>query len=379
MTGIIYDLSRSFSRLDRETPTGIDRVEWSLFEALAQLGPVEGLIRSGGRHWTGPAHMIAPVLEQRHALDLTARSQPWRDPARRAAESGLRAAFGRGLRALSRNEQQGKWLVCAGHSLPSNGAMARWKQNGGRLAVLVHDLIPLDHPEWSRPAPTARFANAMQITATHADLILHLTQTGQDRWIARYGTRPDQTNALFPMGETQLPKLPRRPSQRPNMLMIGTIEPRKGHQMILDIWDEFADRADLTIIGTRGWNNQSAFEHLNRQPAAVYEVSNASDADIAQRIATAHSLLFPSRAEGYGLPVMEARVRRLPVIASDLPELRELHGDHIKYIKAHDKTAWRLAISKALQENKRTNEQDVVFWIPWIHSAKALKAQMALP
>ncbi|SOH93079.1 Glycosyltransferase involved in cell wall bisynthesis [Monaibacterium marinum] len=378
MTGIIFDLSRSFSRLDRGTPTGIDRVEWSLFTALSKLGPVEGLIRSGGRHWTGPADSISPAVGQHNITDLTARLQPWRDITRRRAESSIRTALGRGSRSLPRGTQQGKWLICVGHSLPPHHIVARWKRDGGRLAVLVHDLIPLDHPEWSRPAPAKRFAKTMQVTAAHADLILHLTQVGQDRWISRYGTRPDQTNALFPMGATELPSFPRQPSKRPNMLMIGTIEPRKGHKTILDIWDDFAHRADLTIIGTRGWNSRTLFEHLNSQPAAVHEINNASDADIAQRIATAHSLLFPSKAEGYGLPVMEARVRGLPVIASNLSELRELHGDSIEYVMTHDITDWRLAISKALNEHRSTSEQEPVLWDSWTHSAKVLKAQIAL-
>ncbi len=376
MVAVLFDLTRSFSRRDHANPTGIDRVETALFNALSQLGPVTGLARSGRRCWSADGALIGASILQPAPLDRIARLQYWRDEARRRGESGLRATYGRGARDLPFPTHAGQWLVCVGHTLPDEAQVARWKARGGRLAVLVHDLIPLDHPEWSRPRPAARFATTMRLTAEHADLVLHLTRAGQARWLNHYSRNEGQRHAVLPMGATDLPDMERNPRPRPVMLMIGTIEPRKGHATILDIWDQFAPVADLHIVGRRGWRNAETFARLDARPPGVTEIGEATDLQIAAEISAAHTLLFPSRAEGYGLPVMEARARGLPVLASNLPELREIHGDAIGYVAPNTSDAWHLAIDGRLKENHPSTDQSKVLWSPWIESARMLRALM---
>jgi len=377
MPAILFDLSRSFSRSSHGTPTGIDRVEHALFNALSAISPVQGLVRSGQRYWAGPGEQVMAALGGVGRIDSIGRLQPWRDSGRRSAEGALRAALGRGARALP-VPREGQWLICVGHSLPPPAELQRWRMQGGELGVLVHDLIPIEHPEWSRTAPAQRFAAAMQVVAQHASLVLHLTGVGRDRWEARYGHPIQQRHAVLPMGATDLPLLSHTPHTRPSMLVVGTIEPRKGHEILLDLWDQFAPVADLRIIGKRGWNNDRVFSLLDRNPLGVIEIRNASDADLAREYSAAHTLLFPSQAEGYGLPVMEARVRNLHVIASDLPQLRELHGNTIQYVCPDSPAAWALAIEQRLRENISNTNNHSVFWASWDQSARVLLSLLAV-
>lgn len=378
MARLLFDLTRSFSRLNRATPTGIDRVEAALFAALLRLAHVDAIVRSGGRIWMGPGPDVAQAMGDNGPADARSMLRPWRNGKRRAAESDLRRAFGAGLGVLP-PKPDGRWLFCAGHSLPDAHLIDKWRTAGGRMAVLVHDLIPLGHPDWSRPKPAQRFAMTMQTVAHAADLILHLTQAGQRRWEERFATFAGQRHVILPMGATQLPHVVRTPRERPEFLMLGTIEPRKGHATILDIWDGFAPAADLSIIGRRGWRNEAVFARLDAGVPGVREVPDANDQDVADALARAHTLLFPSLAEGYGLPVMEARARGVPVLASDLPELRELHGDAIGYVPAGDNTAWELAINGALRADKQNHAQPAAPWQSWDAVAKILIGHMIAP
>lgn len=116
---------------------------------------------------------------------------------------------------------------------------------------------------------------------------------------------------------------------------------------------------------------------MDRNPPSIVEIRNASDADLAREYSAAHALLFPSQAEGYGLPVMEARVRGLHVIASDLPQLRELHGNTIQYVCPDSPAGWALAIEQRLSENITNDNNNSVFWAPWDQSAKVILSLIA--
>ena len=376
--GILFDLTRSFSRLGRGVPTGIDRVERALFEALDALEPVDTLVRRRDLAWVG---RLTPADLDRLAdspLDMRSRLAPWRPAALRRAEAGLRASGLKRLR-LQGAAREGRWLFCAGHNLPSGRALARWRRAGGRLAVLVHDLIPLDHPDLSRPVPAQRFARAMADTASGADLVLHLTEAGRAKWLRRFAAPRHQRHEIIAMGRTGPPPQPRAPSARPSALMVGTIEPRKGHAMILDLWPHFADGADLLIAGGRGWCDAQTQARLDARPAGVVELGEVDDAALAALYARAHVLLFPSRAEGYGLPVMEARLAGLPVIASDLPELKELHGEAITRVPDGDPAIWELAIRESLRDGLRMVRGGTVSWASWHDTAQHIRTLLNDP
>jgi glycosyltransferase involved in cell wall biosynthesis len=83
----------------------------------------------------------------------------------------------------------------------------------------------------------------------------------------------------------------------------------------------------------------------------VHEISNCTDADLATWLAGAQALLFPSFAEGYGMPIVEALALGVPVIASDLPVFREIAGDIPEYVNPLDGVRWRELILEYAQKN----------------------------
>jgi glycosyltransferase involved in cell wall biosynthesis len=133
---------------------------------------------------------------------------------------------------------------------------------------------------------------------------------------------------------------------------VGTIEGRKNHRLLLEIWSRLIDRLGaetprLLIIGQRGWEAEDVFRLLDANEKLrdhVVELSNCADEEVARHLASARALLFPSDAEGYGLPLIEAIGMGVPVIASDLPVFREIAGDIPMFLSAGDDEAWERAI-----------------------------------
>ncbi len=155
---------------------------------------------------------------------------------------------------------------------------------------------------------------------------------------------------------TDLPEVSARqripPEERPTFVMLGTIEGRKNHLFILQIWlrliEAYGDEAPrLLIIGQRGWECQAVFDLLDRNHGlrrAVTEINHCTDAELAAHLQGARALLFPSLVEGFGLPLVEALNAGTPVIASDLAVFREVGGDVPDYLDPLDMPAWQQTI-----------------------------------
>ena len=152
------------------------------------------------------------------------------------------------------------------------------------------------------------------------------------------------------------------PPYEPYFVTLGTIEPRKNHTFLLDVWEALAERPPATglprllILGTRGWCNEALFARLDAHPlrgTAIEERAGLSDGAVAALVAGAAGLLFPSLAEGFGLPPLEAAARGVPVVAAPLPVYRETLGDIGVYLPVTDRYSWVKTIEGLAEERLR--------------------------
>jgi len=237
---------------------------------------------------------------------------------------------------------------------------------GSRVTVMLHDTIPLDFPHFQRPGTVAKFSEKLNLAVTNADLLI--CNSAQSERDIRRNLKPDAQIpdiVVVHLGvqtatsdESALPK--NISLAQPYFVTIGTIEPRKNHKFLLDIWERLAARgepAHLFVVGQRGWNNQAVFDRLDQQPDGVSELNNLSDGAVSALLQGAKGLLFPSFAEGFGLPAAEAAMLDIPVICSDLPVFREVLGEYPIYADVADMYDWETKIQKLAHSSGKKNNK----------------------
>lgn len=345
--------------------TGVDRVEFAYLDQLvSRETPAFGLLRSAlGYLLIDRAGMIAlrdGALDLRR--DLIGRIA-WRDdPQRGHAEAALRRlAIARcarfGLRhMLARHLPQGATYINTGHTNLDTRGLTQIKAAGLQIAVLVHDTIPLDHPKFARPDSIAPFRRKLQAVSAQADLVIHSTEatrTATESQFLTMGRVPP--GIVANLGVTVADPQPCPRPTAPYFVILGTIEPRKNHALLLDIWQSMTTPPHLLILGGRGWSIDALATRLDALPASgpIQERAGLSDGQISFLLQGAQALLFPSFAEGFGIPALEAASLGTPVICSDLPVFRELLADFAVYLSPTDSYSWMETIQQYAMTGKK--------------------------
>jgi glycosyltransferase involved in cell wall biosynthesis len=136
------------------------------------------------------------------------------------------------------------------------------------------------------------------------------------------------------------------PHFAPYFITIGTIEPRKNHSFLFNIWRslKLADfDSKLLLVGKRGWENEQIIRELELTPelqGRIVEISNLPPAHLKWFITNALALLMPSFAEGYGLPLVEALSEGVPVVCSDISVFREVSQGKARFRSPLDGLGW---------------------------------------
>ncbi len=379
MSALLLDISRSISRASALHPTGIDRVERAYIQHYmageAQVFFLSRVLKGYVLLDRTAMQAIWPMLTgaapwQKHDLIARLFSHKLPTQTNRAESTLRRLALGSCLRAglakmLARQLPRGFTYLNVGHA---NRKPALWQAvkagGAGHMLAMVHDVIPLDHPEYTRPDTAARFEGELKATATACDTLIYNSEDTATR-TARYLKKWEMAPTALPilLGTAPLPAPKVRPMAEPaEFVMLGTIEPRKNHRILLDIWPDI--KAHLHIIGQRGWRNAAVFHTLDTSlmmGKTVFEHANLDDTALARRLGSARALLFPSFAEGFGYPLIEALQMGLPVICADLPCFREIAGDLPTYLPPEDALGWKTAIQAAAATPRKNIPENVDF------------------
>ena len=403
--GCLLDLTRSVNRAKHMTLSGIDRVEraylrWTL---ASSAGPRFYLCKlSDGWRLLGrdAAVAIAGFLDggyETPALDLRARLSLVKPPRARAVETLVRRhsiALAKALTqlpaVLSQHLPEGGVYLNVGHDNLTPEVIEAVRVGGMQPITLMHDVIPLDYPEYARPGGAEKFVPKLRAASASA-LVLTNSRYTADRVEAALTAEglpmPRVAPITLGIGRDLMPVKPAAEDIHPAFLQIGTIEPRKNHLLALQIWRRLWDSRDRAttphfhIVGRRGWENEQVLDLLDRSPmmgVTVFEHSGLDDAGVAKLLTTARALLLPSFVEGFGLPLGEALRSGVPVIAADLPPHREVGGVVPELLDPLDGPAWLAAIDDyARTPSPRRDAQldRISRWAPprWVHHFTALE------
>jgi glycosyltransferase involved in cell wall biosynthesis len=176
--------------------------------------------------------------------------------------------------------------------------------------------------------------------------------------------------------ESTLVKLRRYPT----FLMVGTLEPRKGHAEVLAAFDRLwqaGERINLVIIGKQGWMVEELVETLRAHPDRDHQLfwmEGVSDECLESVYSVATCLIAASRGEGFGLPLIEAAQHGIPVIARDLLVFKEVAGEHAFYFTSQGPEDLSNAIAHwlALYRGDKHPTTHGMPWMTWGQSADAL-------
>lgn len=294
---------------------------------------------------------------------------------------------------------------CAGQSpdvlllLDSTWDMQMWtavdefRASGGHVCAVLYDLIPFSHPETVEDHTRKMHTTWWSEAPLHLDGVACISQTVREQYLAWQAERqlarqlPPEQVTYFYLG-SELSDGATEANDRfaeigdpsvPYYLVVGSIEPRKNHALILDafemLWNE-GKAVNLVIVGGHGWKCESMLDRIYGHPMfnkRLFLIRQASDAELGRLYGNAAALVFASIAEGFGLPIVEAYQRGARVICSDIPVFREIAGDRAGYFNPADPASLAEAIAKdgELAPRRQSAEADMA-WLTWRESAEQL-------
>jgi glycosyltransferase involved in cell wall biosynthesis len=326
-------------------PGGTGRYSRELTAALAATAPPGWTVGSAVARHADPTPAVIPGVEGPHVLPLPHRA--------------LAAAWDGGVALWPGGD-----AVHAPTPLAPPAA-----RRGCGLVVTVHDTVPWTHPEgltrrgigWHRRVigRAARRADAMVVPTTavahelpqyvRCQVPVHVVGAGVSPAVMRL---PEDAAEIV----TRLGLPPRY------VLALGTVEPRKGIDTLLAaLAAPHAPELPVVLAGQPGWGRIDPAV-LARQsgldPSRVHVLGRISDPELAAVLHGAAVLAAPSRAEGFGLPVLEAMAAGVPVVHSDAPALVEVAGGAGVTVKRNDPDALAAALHAVLSDSTRA--QDMV-------------------
>ena len=234
-----------------------------------------------------------------------------------------------------------------------------WKAEGVKLHFVVYDLLPVLYPDWFNDKTRTNIEKWLKTLAIFADGLICISSTVKDdlvRWLdQRYGLPAGAIPiSSIPLGadiEATIPNagLPDEAlellalrQKGPAILMVGTVEPRKGYAQALasfeKLW-EAGEQVSLVIVGKPGWKTdqlQGRIRNHGEFNRRLFWFDNASDELLLVLYHEADGVLLASEAEGFGLPLIEAARHGKPILARDIPAFREMTLPNLTFFSGRE-------------------------------------------
>ncbi|WP_282361545.1 glycosyltransferase [Pseudomonas sp. PS01300] len=283
-----------------------------------------------------------------------------------------------------------------------SGLFRTMQERGVNCQVLIHDVLPVTRPELFPPQSNRHFTEwLLHVAMFDGAVCVTKTVAGEFRkWVketlpqraadytfnySHHGA--DLANSAPSMGlPDNAQELLTVMAQRPTVLMVGTLEPRKGYLQSVEafrlLWQQGMD-VNLVIVGRAGWqhlpidqqrNIPQLLERLVQHPEngrRLLWLDGPSDEFLERIYAQADGLLAASEDEGFGLPLIEAAQNGLPILARDIPVFREVAGEHACYFTAEEPQQLADAIAHWIQKGFQPSSKGMP-WLTWQQSADNL-------
>jgi len=232
---------------------------------------------------------------------------------------------------------------------------------GTRTLLTVHDLSFLRYPDHFVPKLVRYLERVVPASVARADRVLADSEATRADLIRLLGTPPEKVEVLYSGVDPRFRPEPesgererlraRYGLDRPYVLSVGTLQPRKNFVRLIRAFARLPDTGRVLVIaGGRGWLYESVLEEAARHPDRVRVLGFVEDADLPALYRGADLFVFPSFYEGFGLPVLEAMACGVPVVCSGVSSLPEVAGDAALLVNPEDEDGLMGAMRRALED-----------------------------
>lgn len=257
-----------------------------------------------------------------------------------------------------------------------------FQKSGGIVYAVLYDLIPFLHPETVETTTRKLHTNWWRGAVKKLDGVICISEAVQNEfndW--QLQITPDKLPVdYFYLGSElnegdPVIKVLNNPS--PFFLMVGSIEPRKNHLIVLDAFESLWSRGisgSLVICANNSWMSDALMERIKSHPQLnqqLFLVEKASDRDLVYLNKSCCALIMASFAEGFGLPIVEALQLGAKVICNDIPVFREIGGQNVTYFSFNNRHSLELLIEDHINQHLPTGKLEKK-WISWSESARML-------
>ena len=289
-----------------------------------------------------------------------------------------------------------------GSAITKDQQLQQLRNRGVLVYFVVYDLLPISHPQYFVPELSAEFGEWLKtvIKSDGAMCISEDVGNKLNEWVNANNLKTSVNFKIkhFHLGADLDNSVPSRgmPSNaidvlatikiKKSFLMVGTVEPRKGHAFVLDAFEKMWANDDdfvLVIIGREGWRNEQTVSRLRNHAESMkrlFWLEGISDEYLEKVYATSTCLIAASEGEGFGLPLIEAAQHNLPIIARDLSVFREVAKDYAFYFNGDDPVDLSNAIHQwlVLNNEKGAPQSKKIPWLTWKQSVEQLLGAMDL-
>lgn len=270
------------------------------------------------------------------------------------------------------------------------------RRQGVQVKFVVYDLLPVLMPHFFLPGAADLFTRWLQVV-TESDGALCISKSVAKElrgWIDKNGPKrkcpfridwfhlgADVDNAAPSKGlPTDAAIMLQQIGGRKSFLMVGTLEPRKGHAQVLDAFEQLWQKGlnvNLVIVGKHGWMIDQLVERLRAHPERnkrLFWLEGISDEYLEKVYTVSACLIVSSYGEGFGLPLIEAVKHNLPIIARDIPVFREVAGENAFYFKGATTESVADAVRKWLElyYNGEHPKPNLLSCLSWKESTRML-------
>jgi glycosyltransferase involved in cell wall biosynthesis len=217
-------------------------------------------------------------------------------------------------------------------------------QRGGIRSTMVHDLVPLLHPEWVTPRTRSMHGYKLARTAECDLVFVNSAYTGRDVE-EHLGVPADRIRVAPPGVSAEYSADGERADLgRPYVLSLATLEPRKNLATLVEAWRPLAGEFALAVAGAAGWGEQA----LPDDPG-ILKLGFVGAGEVPRLMRGAGVFVYPSLFEGFGMPIVEAMACGVPVVASSHASMDEACGDAAVRVDPVDPEAMSAGIREALE------------------------------